>query len=115
MSLNSVEKNALSFNSPEGQTVKGQVVVEVGVLDPRQVTVIRAEIGQSYKIINAVTKQVVKPQKVEREGKRLRITLDDGETLEVMEFFDGRQAQQAEFVLSTNDSSCPIVIIESAL
>jgi hypothetical protein len=40
---------------------------------------IGAEKGQSYKIINAATKQVVKPAKVERMGKHLLITLDDGE------------------------------------
>ncbi|WP_293752830.1 hypothetical protein, partial [Limnohabitans sp. Rim8] len=110
-----LEKSPLSFNTSQGQIPKGQVVI---VLEGREASpgkVVNTEQGQSYKIINAATKEVVKPLKVERVGKKLKVTLADGEILELMNFFDDGQAQRAEFLLSTSDSACPIVIIESAL
>ena len=110
-----LEKSPLSFNTSQGQIPKGQVVI---VLEGREASpgkVVNTEQGQSYKIINAVTKEVVKPLKVERVAKKLKVTLADGEILELMNFFDDGQVQRAEFLLSTSDSACPIVIIESAL
>lgn len=110
-----LEKSPLSFNASQGQIPKGEIVI---VLEGREASpgkVVNTERGQSYKIINAATNEVVKPLKVERVGKKLKVTLADGEILELMNFFDDGQAQLAEFLLSTRDSACPIVIIESAL
>ncbi len=99
-----LEKSTRSFNTSQGQIPKGQVVI---VLEGREASpgkVVNTEQGQSYKIINAATKEVVKPLKVERVGKKLKVTLADGEILELMNFFDDGQVQQAEFLLSTSDS-----------
>ena len=76
MTQNILEKSALSYKAPEGPQAIGQKIAELDGLGLKQVTVIGTEKGQSYKIINATTKQVVKPAKVERLDRRIEVRLD---------------------------------------
>ena len=112
---NFLEKSDSSFISQDGQPIEGQIVTELGGPELNQTTVVEVEKGQSYRVVDLATQQVVKPIKVERVDKNLLVTLEDGDVLEMRNYFDDDEANNAEFVFATGEVACPWVVIESGV
>ncbi|WP_396436073.1 Ig-like domain-containing protein, partial [Limnohabitans sp.] len=110
-----LEKSNISFKASHGAKAPSQAIAELNGAEGKQVTVVLAERGHSYKIVRSDTKEPVKPLKVIRAGKHLQVIFEEGDTLDLLDFFESEHGPSAEFVLYLNAPECPYVVIETTL
>ena len=84
---------------------------------PAAALVLKAQAGQSYRLVDSVTGQLVVAKSIQRDGRRVIVELDNDNSLEIDDFFtpEGEAAAPLELVTGTTDALCPAVVTPSSV
>ena len=84
---------------------------------PAVALILKAQAGQSYRLVDSATGQLVVAKSIQRDGRRVIVELDNDNSLEIDDFFtpEGEAAAPLELVTGTTDALCPAVVTPSSV
>jgi len=84
---------------------------------PAAALILKAQAGQSYRLVDSVTGQLVVAKSIQRDGRRVIVELDNDNSLEIDDFFtaEGDSGAPLELVTGTTDALCPAVVMPSSV
>ena len=84
---------------------------------PAAALILKAQAGQSYRLVDSATGQLVVAKSIQRDGRRVIVELDNDNSLEIDDFFtpEGETAAPLELITGTSDALCPAVVTPSSM